>query len=146
MASGSGGEARRADRLCSTAPATGAVQRAIAYANRHLGQPYLWGGDGPDAGESGFDCSGLTKAAYQAGGITLPRTAQQQYDHGPRVSVTQLRPGDLVFFGTGPGNVTHVGLYIGGDRMINAPRSGTLVRVEDHRRSTLVGATRPTVG
>ncbi|MBT0774173.1 C40 family peptidase [Kineosporia sp. J2-2] len=136
-------------RLCSgltDAPqrqAGKAVQTAIGFARAQLGQPYLWGGDGPDAGEDGFDCSGLTRAAYAAAGITLPRTAQAQYDHGPGVSLNDLQPGDLVFFGADPSTVTHVGLYLGGHRMIDAPHTGAVVRIEDHRWSTLLGATRP---
>ncbi|WP_367666988.1 C40 family peptidase [Streptomyces sp. DG2A-72] len=70
----------------------------------------------------GFDCSRLTKAAYAAAGITLPRVAQDQYNAGPRVPAdAPLLPGDLVFYGT-PSNVHHVGLYIGSGHMINAPR------------------------
>lgn len=130
--------------LCGKSPASGAVQQAIAYARSQLKQPYVWGGDGPDAGEKGFDCSGLTRAAYLAAGISLPRTAQAQYDHGPRVPLSQLLPGDLVFFGSGPADVTHVGLYIGGQQMIDAPHEGAVVRIEDHRWSNLLGATRPT--
>ncbi|GAB3902073.1 C40 family peptidase [Kibdelosporangium lantanae] len=66
-----------------------------------FGKPYVWGGDG-DA-ESGFDCSGLTRTAYQAAGITIPRTAQTQYNAGPLLSPdAPLLPGDLEFFGTGP--------------------------------------------
>ena len=55
----------------------------MAYARSQLGLPYLWGGNGPDRGDAGFDCSGLTTAAYAAAGITLPRTAHTQYRAGP---------------------------------------------------------------
>ncbi|SFR24893.1 NlpC/P60 family protein [Lentzea waywayandensis] len=73
---------------------------AISYACRQLGLPYVWGGNGPDAGHAGFDCSGLTKAAYATAGVTLLRTAQQQFDTGPQVAEGQpLLPGDLVFYG-----------------------------------------------
>lgn len=86
---------------------------AIAYAMSQLGQPYLWGGDGPEAGEAGFDCSGLTAAAYGAADIQLPRTAHTQYHAGSAVPPgTPLLPGDLVFYGTAD-HVHHVGLYIG---------------------------------
>ena len=69
---------------------------AITFARKQTGTPYRWGGTGP----GGYDCSGLTYAAYQAAGIRLPRTAQQQFDGLPHVALADLQPGDLVFFGT----------------------------------------------
>ena len=83
----------------------------------------------------GFDCSGLTQAAYRVAGVTLPRTAQEQYDAGPLVPAgAPLQPGDLVFFGQGPSDVTHVGIYVGVQKgqavMVDAPHSGAEVRVE----------------
>jgi cell wall-associated NlpC family hydrolase len=119
-----------------------AAQAAITFACEQLGLPYVWGGDGPANGDRGFDCSGLTKAAYSAAGIQLPRTAQTQYNAGPRVSIAQLEPGDLVFFGTAPTHVTHVGLVLARDKMINAPDFGKPVRVDPIGRQ-LVGAARP---
>lgn len=111
-----------ADPALETAPAT-----AIAFAASKLGVPYLWGGTGPD----GYDCSGLVQAAYGAAGVSLPRVAQTQFDAGPRLpSFTVPVPGDLVFFGASPRAVSHVGLYIGSGEMIDAPRTGTVVRIE----------------
>ncbi|SDK87028.1 NlpC/P60 family protein [Lentzea albidocapillata subsp. violacea] len=131
---------------CNTVQAPNAVSlAAITYACRQLGLPYVWGGNGPAAGHAGFDCSGLTKAAYAAAGVTLPRTAQEQFDKGPRVAAGQpLLPGDLVFYGT-PGNIHHVGLYLGQDRMINAPTFGQPVQVDGYRYNgdDYAGATRP---
>ncbi|MBE1468214.1 cell wall-associated NlpC family hydrolase [Kibdelosporangium phytohabitans] len=96
---------------------------AINYACGQRGLPYVWGGDGPQ--EGGFDCSGLTKAAYSAAGITLPRTAHTQFHAGPRVPAGQpLLPGDLVFYGNPATKIHHVGLYIGGGLMIDAPDRG----------------------
>jgi cell wall-associated NlpC family hydrolase len=118
---------------------------AINYACGQRGLPYLWGGNGPEAGDAGFDCSGLTHAAYSAAGITLPRTAQAQYDAGPLVPAGQpLLPGDLVFYGT-PSTVHHVGLYLGGGQMINAPTYGQPVQVSGYRWTgdDYLGATRP---
>jgi cell wall-associated NlpC family hydrolase len=110
-----------------------ATQTAIDYATAQLGLPYQWGGDGPAAGDAGFDCSGLTHAAYAAAGITLPRTAQTQYDAGPHVPAGQLLlPGDLVFYGT-PGHIHHVGLYLGNGQMIDAPDFGQVVKVQSYR-------------
>ncbi|WP_053171232.1 NlpC/P60 family protein, partial [Streptomyces sp. SBT349] len=118
---------------------------AISYARRQIGLPYLWGGDGPQAGDPGFDCSGLTQAAYAQAGIRLPRTAQDQYTTGPRLHPgEQLLPGDLVFYGT-PDNVHHVGIYTGNTHMINAPKPGQPVREEPYRHpgDDHPGATRP---
>ncbi|CNG13980.1 cell wall-associated hydrolase%2C invasion-associated protein [Mycobacterium tuberculosis] len=121
-----------------------AAAKAIAYARAQLGKPYVWGATGPGA----FDCSGLTYAAYRAAGITLPRVSGAQWRHGPRVPAGREQPGDLVFFNSGPGTSTsnpgHVGLVIGGGKMIAAPHTGTVVQVQSYRRSTLLGFTRPT--
>lgn len=126
------------------APNTTALT-AINYACGMRGLPYVWGGDGPDSGHAGFDCSGLTKAAYSAAGVTLPRTAQTQFDAGPRVPAGQpLLPGDLIFYGA-PGNIHHVGLYIGAGLMINAPDFGQPVQIDNYRYNgdDYAGATRP---
>lgn len=111
-----------------------AAQLAVDYARGQLGLPYLWGGNGPARGDGGFDCSGLTTAAYAAAGITLPRTAQTQYRAGPLLPPeTPLRAGDLLFFGT-PTRVHHVGIATGqGTMMIHAPQRGTTIRVQDAR-------------
>jgi cell wall-associated NlpC family hydrolase len=100
---------------------------AIAFAHAQIGRPYLWGGDGPDAGESGFDCSGLVAAAYASAGVQLPRTAHTQYHATTRVPESELRPGDLVFYGNPDTKIHHVGLYIGGGQMIDAPSAGKLI-------------------
>lgn len=129
---------------CNAIQATNAVAlAAINYACGQRGLPYLWGGNGPQDG--GFDCSGLTAAAYGAAGVTLPRTADAQFRAGPRVPDGQpLLPGDLVFYGTAA-HIHHVGLYIGGGVMIDAPDVGQIVKVEPYRHKSddYVGATRP---
>jgi cell wall-associated NlpC family hydrolase len=119
---------------------------AINFACGQLGLPYVWGGNGPAGGHAGFDCSGLTKAAYNAAGINLPRTAQTQYNAGPLVPAGQpLLPGDLVYYGT-PGNVHHVGLYIGAGKMVHAPTFGQPVQVSNYRwnEDDYLAASRPT--
>ncbi|MGW2208380.1 NlpC/P60 family protein [Streptomyces sp. NPDC001781] len=108
---------------------------AVAYAYRKLGSPYVWGATGPDA----FDCSGLIQAAYRSAGISLPRTTYAQINAGRRVSRSQLRPGDLVFFYSG---VSHVGIYVGGGRMIHAPNPSAPVRVASIDQMPFAGATR----
>jgi cell wall-associated NlpC family hydrolase len=101
---------------------------AADWALAQVGTPYIWGGETPGVG---FDCSGLVQAAYKAAGVGLPRTAQAQYDVGPLLAPgSDLLPGDLVFFGAGPGSVTHVGLVVGPDEMVDAPHAGARVRVE----------------
>ncbi|MEV0961235.1 bifunctional lytic transglycosylase/C40 family peptidase [Streptomyces sp. NPDC049910] len=124
-----------------------AAARAVAFARAQIGTPYVWGGDGP--AEGGFDCSGLTQAAYRAAGVTIPRIAQAQYDAGPRLpNSTPLAPGDLLFFGTSPRNITHVALYTGGGRAVDAPRPGVVVREGPAaiHTASFQGATRPTAG
>lgn len=119
--------------------ATVAVQVALAQ----RGTPYRWGGETPGVG---FDCSGLVQHAYAGAGILLPRTAQTQYDAGPRLPAgTPPQPGDLVFFGSGPDKVTHVGIALGKGRMVDAPSTGARVRVEPVVGfGRYLGATRPT--
>ena len=125
-------------------PPTATAARAVAFAHAQLGQPYVWGGDG--GAEGGFDCSGLTAAAYGAAGIALPRTADAQFRAGPAVPDGQpLVPGDLIFYGT-PARVTHVAIYVGSGRVINAPTFGQPVREQSARYpgDRYVGVTRPT--
>ena len=115
---------------------------AISYARGQIGTPYAWGGE--QAGK-GFDCSGLVQAAYKSAGVSLPRTAQAQYDATMKVQAgQQLQPGDLVFFGQDTSHITHVGIYAGNGQMIDAPHTGAQVRTESYQWGDYVGATRPT--
>lgn len=100
----------------------GRAGEAIRFAIDQLGEPYVWGADGP----SSWDCSGLTLRAYQAAGVTLPRTSAQQATVGIPVSKSNLLPGDLVFFYT---PISHVGIYVGEGLMIHAPHPGDVVKV-----------------
>ncbi len=103
--------------------------QVIDLARAQIGRPYVWGGADP---RTSFDCSGLVQWAYRQVGTSLPRTAQQQYDATLRVPRDQLQPGDLVFFAqTYPSPhewITHVGIYVGNGRMINAPTEGDVIR------------------
>lgn len=107
---------------------SGGAQAAIAFARAQLGEPYQWGAAGPGA----WDCSGLTSKAWAAGGKSLPHYSVAQYDVSTPISAGQLRPGDLVFWGdTGsPSSIYHVALYVGGGRIIHAPRTGRPVTEE----------------
>ena len=114
---------------------------AVKDALMFLGVAYVWGGES----SRGFDCSGLVQAAYREAGVSLPRVAQDQYDAGPVVSPgQQVVPGDLVFFGTGPGDVSHVGMFVGNGLMVDAPHTGATVRFDRvDGFGSIVGITAP---
>jgi cell wall-associated NlpC family hydrolase len=113
---------------------SGGASAAIAYARAQLGKPYVYAGDGPGS----FDCSGLTMMAWAQGGVGMSHGSQSQWASFPKVPISQLQPGDLVFFGSsGPSN-HHVGLYIGGGTMIEAPHTGAFVRYSSIFRPDLV--------
>jgi cell wall-associated NlpC family hydrolase len=100
--------------------------RLVAEAKRFGGLQYLWGG----TSGFGFDCSGFTYAVLRALGKTIPRDAGPQRSKGRSITTrAALRPGDLVFFRAAAGAIHHVGLYIGGGRMIHAPRTGAAVQI-----------------
>jgi cell wall-associated NlpC family hydrolase len=116
----------------------------IAYAEQQIGKPYIWGGIGPD----GYDCSGLVMMSYRAAGIDIPRTSQEQWSWGPRISASQVEPGDLVFFVGADGTQTspgHVGLVIGGGKMIEAYATGFPIRIATYTDRSPIGFTRPWV-
>lgn len=120
---------------------------AIYYAQEKLGTPYLWGGNGTADQGGRFDCSGLTKAAYESVGIELPRVANDQWNAGPHPKRDELLPGDLVFFAndlTDPRTIHHVGIYVGGGYMINAPYTGAVIRFDRIDSPDYIGATRVT--
>ncbi|WP_307808068.1 C40 family peptidase [Streptomyces oryzae] len=119
---------------------------AIAFAQSKLGTPYLWGGNGTAEQGGRFDCSGLTKAAYAKVGVKLPRVANDQYNTGPHPKRSELLPGDLVFFAndlTSSRSIHHVGIYVGGGKMINAPYTGAKIRYDPIDSPDYFGATRP---
>ena len=97
----------------------------VAIAQRYLGVPYVWGGASP----SGFDCSGLTMYCYAQVGISLSHGATDQQRASHPVSLSALQPGDLVFFGSASYS-HHVGIYVGGGSMIDAPHTGAVVRYD----------------
>jgi cell wall-associated NlpC family hydrolase len=120
---------------------------AIYYAQQQLGKPYLWGGAGTAQQGGLFDCSGLTQASYNSVGITLPRVANDQWNAGPHPTRAELLPGDLVFFAydlNDPRSIHHVGIYVGGGYMIDAPHTGAVVRFDPIDSPDYIGATRVT--
>ncbi|MFE6872490.1 NlpC/P60 family protein [Kitasatospora sp. NPDC057692] len=125
-----------AERPADTGPVTGRAATIVQFAYSQLGKPYVWGATGP----SGYDCSGLTGAAYRAAGVKLPRVSQDQWKAGARIARGDLQPGDLVFFYD---DLHHVGLYIGGGKMIHAPRTGKNVEILPIDVMPYVGAVRP---
>ncbi|MFJ5922847.1 NlpC/P60 family protein [Kitasatospora sp. NPDC092948] len=120
---------------------------AIYYAQSKLGIDYMWGGTGQTWEDGRFDCSGLMQAAFKSVGIDLPRVANDQWYSGPHPSRDQLRPGDLVFFANDledPRTIHHVGIYVGGGYMIDAPHTGAKVRYDTINQRDYIGATRVT--
>jgi cell wall-associated NlpC family hydrolase len=106
----------------SASGVSGRAGIALKYALKQIGDRYVFGA----AGMVTWDCSGLTMRAYQAAGVSLPHSSAAQSRMGKKVSQSQLKPGDLVFFGR---PVSHVGIYLGGGKMVHAPRSGSRVKV-----------------
>jgi cell wall-associated NlpC family hydrolase len=134
---------------------------AVAWAKKELGVPYSWAGgdatgptlgtvneDGNDAGQHtvGFDCSGLTLFAWSHAGFSIDHYTGYQWVEGHHIDVGHMRPGDLVFFATDtsdPMSIHHVGIYVGGDQMIDAPHTGVNVRYDKVFVSGFIGAVRP---
>ncbi|WP_369777846.1 NlpC/P60 family protein [Streptomyces sp. R33] len=115
---------------------TAAGGAALTYATEQIGKPYVWGAEGPGS----FDCSGLTSQAWAHAGRSIPRTSQEQWAQLPKVPLDELRPGDLVvYFPT----ATHVALYVGDGKVIQAPRPGAKVKVSPIAANPLLGAVRP---
>lgn len=119
-------------------PAAGNTRDVIAAAHSLIGTPYQWGGSGPNT----FDCSGFTSYVWRRGGVSLPHSSRAQYAATKRVARGNLQPGDLVFFGS---PIHHVGLYIGGGRMIDASTYGRPVAIRSIDRRGYAGAGRPGV-
>jgi len=113
-----------------TAPAihiAGAAGKAVSFARAHLGDWYQFGADGP----STFDCSGLVLWAYKQQGVNLPHSSQAQSGMGQLISSrSALQPGDLVFYGSSK-SIHHVGIYVGNGQMVDAPDTGSVVRIDN---------------
>lgn len=123
-------------KVSGNGKAAGAVKAALSQ----RGKPYVWGADGP----SSYDCSGLTMWAYKQVGISVPHYTVAQYNAGTSVPSSSMKPGDLVFFGS---DMHHVGMFIGNNKMVHAPHTGSVVQVVSmagHYRSEISGVARYT--
>jgi cell wall-associated NlpC family hydrolase len=117
-------------------PASGRASEAIKTAYAQLGDPYVYGAAGPGS----FDCSGLTMFAWSSAGVSLPHSSSAQYASTRHIAISDLQPGDLVFYYS---PISHVGIYIGGGRIIHAPHPGQSVEIASLHMMPLVGAARP---
>ena len=123
--------------LGKTPPDNDEAAAALYYAEKEIGKPYVWAADGPDS----FDCSGLMLYAYGKVGVELTHYSGEQIKEGKRVSRSDLQPGDLVFFGS---PIHHVGMYVGADAFLEAPYTGSEVRITRlSSRGDYAGACRP---
>jgi cell wall-associated NlpC family hydrolase len=114
---------------------SGRGAQALRMAMSKLGRPYVWGAAGPTT----FDCSGLTMWAYGQVGINLPHYTGSQWNAGTHVSRSQLQPGDLVFFYS---DLHHMGMYVGGGKMIHAPQTGDVVKIAPMGNRPFAGGVR----
>ncbi|MFF7972179.1 NlpC/P60 family protein [Streptomyces sp. NPDC007905] len=117
-------------------PASDEGDRAVAYAMDQLGKPYQWGAEGPKS----YDCSGLTSQAWDHAGTPIPRTSQEQWARLKRIPLRDLRPGDLVVYYP---EATHVAMYVGNGKVVQAPRPGEKVEVSPLASYPVLGAVRP---
>jgi len=101
--------------------ASGRAAKAIAFAKAQLGDAYSYGGTGPDS----WDCSGLMQASWSAAGVSLPRVVGPQYSATRHIAMSELQPGDLVFYG----DMSHNGMYLGNGKVIHSPRPGKVVEI-----------------
>ncbi|MFF1441288.1 NlpC/P60 family protein [Streptomyces sp. NPDC058295] len=111
-------------------------EKAVRYAVRQIGKPYEWGAEGPRS----YDCSGLTSEAWGHAGTPIPRTSEEQWAHLRRIPLTRLRPGDLVIYFP---EATHVAMYLGGGKVVQAPRTGEQVKITEIAAQPVLGAVRP---
>lgn len=121
----------------ASAPQGGNVSTVISFLKAQVGKSYVLGATGPSA----YDCSGLTGAAFKQVGVDLPRTSQPQSTAGTPVSLDNLQPGDLLYWGSA-GNAYHVGVYVGGGKFIGAQNSSTGVVERDMSYDQPTGAVR----
>ncbi|WBO63881.1 C40 family peptidase [Streptomyces camelliae] len=125
-----------AGALPTARAASPAGERAVRWAMGQIGKPYAWGAAGPDS----YDCSGLTAQAWSRAGTPIPRTSQEQWQRLKRIRLSELRPGDLVVYFP---DATHVAMYVGDGKVVQAPRPGAAVQVSPLASYPVLGAVRP---
>ncbi|MFF8293883.1 C40 family peptidase [Streptomyces globisporus] len=127
------GSSASASAPSSSSNVSGSAASIVAFAKAQVGDAYVSGGTGPNA----WDCSGLVQAAYRTAGIDLPRVSQSQSTAGTQVSLDNLQPGDILYWG-GAGSAYHVAIYVGGGEFVGAQNSstGTVQRSMDYDRPT----------
>ncbi|MFH7338411.1 NlpC/P60 family protein [Streptomyces sp. KHY 26] len=125
-----------AGSLSDDRPPSHQGERAVRFALDQLGKPYVWGAQGPSA----YDCSGLTSQAWRHAGTPIPRTSQEQWHRLKRVPLRWLRPGDLVIYFP---EATHVAIYVGGGKVVQAPRPGARIKISPLASNPVLGAVRP---
>ncbi|GGZ14064.1 NlpC/P60 family protein [Streptomyces nitrosporeus] len=118
--SGSSGSSASASTTSYSSSATGSAASVVAFAKAQVGDAYVSGGTGPNS----WDCSGLVQAAFRSVGVDLPRVSQSQSTAGTQVSLSNLQPGDILYWG-GAGSAYHVAVYVGGGQFVGAQNSGT---------------------
>lgn len=122
------------DRIHGRASKQG--RRAVEFAVRQIGLPYVWGAEGPRS----YDCSGLTSAAWAKAGSPIPRTSQEQWRQLRRVTIEDMRPGDLIIYND---DASHVGMYVGAGSIVHAPRPGRTVTLAGAGSMPILGVVRP---
>jgi peptidoglycan DL-endopeptidase CwlO len=127
---GDGGGSVTLTAAANPPPVPSGAAGAIQAAESQIGVPYVWGGESPG---QGFDCSGLVQWSWARAGVSLPRTSGSQYAATTHISLADIQPGDLLFYG--PGGSDHVAMYIGGGEMIEAPQTGSNVHITGVRTS-----------
>jgi peptidoglycan DL-endopeptidase CwlO len=116
--------------------ASGQGKKAVEFATKQLGKPYVWGAEGPDS----YDCSGLTSQGWASAGHPIPRTSQEQWKQLKHVDVKDMRPGDLIIYFD---DASHVAMYIGDGAVIHAPRPGRTVTIAGAGSMPILGVVRP---
>ena len=104
----------------------------VEYAKQFVGNPYVWGGTSLT---KGADCSGFVLSVFKKYGITLSHSSRAQANEGTKISASELKPGDLVFYGNGKGNINHVAIYIGGGQVIHASSPKTGIKISSYKVS-----------
>ena len=136
--------AQSASAAATPSLGTASGNSLVDTAKKYLNTPYVWGGATP----KGFDCSGLMQYVYKQNGINISRTSQEQFKNGTAIDKSNLQPGDLVFFKGSDGTASapgHVGMYIGNNQYIQAPKTGDVVKISNlSGRGDYVGARRIT--